>query len=238
LVNIEADGGRGLAKISCVICTYNEAKRIEHILGVVIGHPALDEVIVVNDGSTDETENLLRSYHAVRFISYPQNQGKTYALARGIEAARNDLVMLLDADLSGVTPGNIEALAKAVTSGKADVSISLRRNSLVLYRLIGIDFVSGERVIPRNLVRDSLLEMEGLPRWGGEVFINRLMIARRLRIAVVRWPNVLNVRKYRKAGMWHGFLEELGMIRDAMRVISPLGIIRQNIELLTLAVRQ
>jgi glycosyltransferase involved in cell wall biosynthesis len=223
-----------IAKISCVICAYNEAGRIRNILDVAIAHPSLDEVIVVNDGSTDETEELLRSYPAVRIISYALNRGKTYALTCGINAAQNDLVMLLDADLSGVTPENIEALAEAVTSGNADVSMSLRRNSLALFRLIGIDFVSGERVIPRSLVQGALPEMERLPRWGGEVFMNQLIIARRMRVAVVSWPNVLNVRKYRKVGMWRGFLEEVGMIHDALSVVSPLGALRQSLELLAL----
>ena len=222
------------AKISCVICAYNEAGRIRNILDVALAHPSLDEVIVVNDGSTDATEELLRSYHTVRLISYALNQGKTYALTRGINAAQNELVMLLDADLSGVTPENIGALAEAVTSGNADVSLSLRRNSLALFRLIGIDFVSGERVIPKSLVRGVLPEMERLPRWGGEVFINQLIIARRMRVAVVSWPNVLNVRKRRKVGMWRGFLEEVDMIRDALSVVSPLSALRQSLELLAL----
>jgi glycosyltransferase involved in cell wall biosynthesis len=223
-----------IPKISCVICAYNEAGRISNILDVAVAHPSLDEVIVVNDGSTDATEELLRSYHTVRAISYALNRGKTYALTRGINAARNELVMLLDADLSGVTPENIGALAEVVTSGNADVSMSLRRNSLALFRLIGIDFVSGERVIPKSLVRGALPEMERLPRWGGEVFMNQLIIARRMRVAVVSWPNVLNVRKYRKMGIWRGFQEEAEMIRDALLVVSPLGALRQSLELLAL----
>jgi glycosyltransferase involved in cell wall biosynthesis len=222
------------AKTSCVICTYNEAERIRDMLDVVIGHPSLDEVIVVNDGSTDETEELLQAYPRVRVISYAANRGKTYALARGIDAAQNDLVMLLDADLVGITPENIEALAEAVTSGNADVSISLRGNSLTLFRLIGIDFISGERVIPKSLLRDLLTEMERLPRWGGEVFMNQQIVSRRMRVTVVRWPNALNVRKYRKVGMLRGFLEEVSMIRDALQVVTPYCALRQMFELVEL----
>jgi len=47
----------------------------------------------------------------------------------------------------------------------AQVSISLRRNSLALYRLLGLDFVSGERVIPAWMVAESDEAMERLPRW-------------------------------------------------------------------------
>jgi glycosyltransferase involved in cell wall biosynthesis len=220
--------------ISCVVCAYNEEARISHILDAVVGHPALSEVIVVNDGSTDATENLLRRYPSVRTISYAQNHGKTYAMGRGVEAASGGHIMLLDADLTGVTARDIDALAAPVTSGRADVSISLRRNSLWLYRLMGLDFVSGERVLPAALLAEGARAMTSLPRWGAEAYLNDMVVQRRLRIAVVDWPGVFNIRKHQKVGLVRGALEELRMSADAMRVLSPLGVARQYLTMLGL----
>ncbi|MGI8840480.1 MAG: glycosyltransferase family 2 protein [Caulobacteraceae bacterium] len=224
----------GRKRISCVVCAYNEEDRIRNILDAVDGHPALAEVIVVNDGSTDRTEALLRTYSDVRVISYAPNRGKTYALSRGIAAAKGDWLMLLDADLAGVTAADIDALADPVVSGQAEVAISLRQNSLGIYRRMGLDFVSGERVIPTALLRGVIGEMQALPRWGGEAFMNERIIAAGHGVAVVKWPAVVNVRKYRKLGRWRGFLSELAMIRDALGVISPWGVVRQNFGLLRL----
>ena len=142
--------------ISCIVCAYNEADRIRNILDVIHCHPALTEVIVVNDGSTDDTEALIRKYPTIRVLTHTPNRGKTYALSRGIAAARCDHLMLLDADLVGIKPADIDALAAPVMRGEADVSISLRSNSLWLYRQIGIDFVSGERVVPRRLIESAV----------------------------------------------------------------------------------
>jgi glycosyltransferase involved in cell wall biosynthesis len=230
-------GGRGPARISCIVCAYNEADRIRNILEAVYRHPALLEVIVVNDGSTDATEALLKGYPEIRVLSYSPNRGKTYALTQGISAAKGEHLMLLDADLAGVTAPDIQALIDPVASGRADVSISLRSNSLALYRLIGLDFVSGERILPAWMLADAIPAMERLPRWGGEAFINDLIIRNGLSIAVVDWPRVFNVRKYSKVGFVRGLFAELSMVGDAVRVLSPWGAVRQNLQLLKLVRR-
>jgi glycosyltransferase involved in cell wall biosynthesis len=221
-----------LRGISCIVCAYNEADRIRNILDVIVGHPTLGEVIVVNDGSTDETEALIRSYPTIRVLTHTPNRGKTYALSRGIAAARYDHLMLLDADLAGITAADIDALAAPVMRGEAEVSISLRSNSLWVYRQLGLDFVSGERVVPKWLLQSAVAAMQKLPRWGGEVFMNEIFIRHGCRIAVVRWRRVLNIRKYQKVGAWRGALAEAKMIADATRVLTPLGLITQNLKLL------
>ena len=227
-----------LRGVSCVVCAYHEADRIRNILDVIVGHPALTEVIVVNDGSTDATLALLASYPSVRVLSHSPNRGKTYALSRGIEAARCEYLMLLDADLAGVTPADIDALAAPVMRGEAEVSLSLRRNSLWVYRRFGLDFVSGERVAPKRLLVGAVEAMRRLPRWGGEVYMNEIFIRESCRIAVVKWPRVLNIRKYEKTGLWRGALAEAKMIADATRVLTPVGLLRQNLQLLKLVNRR
>jgi glycosyltransferase involved in cell wall biosynthesis len=221
-----------------VVCAYNEADRIRNILDVIVGHPALSEVIVVNDGSTDATAALLCRYPQIRVLSHSPNRGKTYALSRGVAEARHEYLMLLDADLSGVTPADIDALAAPVMRGEADVSISLRSNSLWVYRRMGLDFVSGERLVPRRLLADAVETMQRLPRWGGEVFMNELFIAEGCRISVVKWSRVVNIRKYEKTGVWRGALAEFSMITDAVSVLTPYGVVRQHLDLLKLVNRR
>src|SRR5687768_14289316 len=115
--------------ISCVICAYNEAGRIGAVLDAVANHPLLDEVIVVDDGSAAGTAATVRARDGVSLISPWPNGGKTRALARGVAAAKGRYIMLLDADLDGLTGAAVDQLAAPVLAGRAGASISLRGDS-------------------------------------------------------------------------------------------------------------
>jgi glycosyltransferase involved in cell wall biosynthesis len=222
--------------ISCIICAYNEAPRIGQVLAVAAAHPALGEVIVVDDGSTDGTPDIVKRFPSVRLIARATNGGKSAAMVDGIAAARGDLLMLLDADLKGLAAEHISALAAPVIAGRAEVSISLRQNSLAIFRAIGLDFVSGERVVKKALLQEAVVQIRALPRFGIEVFMNRLIINRRLRIAVTHWPQVTQARKTEKLGYWRGVRAEWRMISDLLRVVYPLALISQTVRLSRLRV--
>jgi glycosyltransferase involved in cell wall biosynthesis len=188
----------------------------------------------VDDGSTDNTSEIVRNFPSVKLISYIENQGKSYAMATGVAKAKYDLLMLLDADLKGLQYEDITALAAPVLSGNANISLSLRHNSLWIYRAIGLDFVSGERVLHKELLCGTLKEIFDLPRFGIEVYINSQVIRRRLSIAVANWPNVTQSRKTEKLGYWKGCLAEWRMICDLFKVSYPYVLILQTYQMLML----
>ena len=222
--------------ISCIICAYNEQDRIVRVLRAVVGHPLIDEIIVINDGSTDLTEARAKTFPGVSVVTIHPNGGKTQALTCGITMAKSEYLMLLDADLVGISKESIDRLAQPVLSGQADTTISMRGDTLPLYRTLGIDFISGERVLPRAMFSAAFDEMSRLPRWGGEVFINELIIAQRLRVSVVDWHEVFHTPKGEKVGSKRaGAKQEWNMFQDMVHVLSPFGIIRQHWGLMRLA---
>ena len=222
-------------KISCVICAYNEAPRIANVLSVITKHPLIDETIVVDDGSTDTTAEKLLIYTEVSIITHDTNKGKSYAIATGITHARNDLVMLLDADLIGLTIEDITRLVEPIIAGNADVSMSLRQNSFRIHKLLKLDFTTGERVFSKSLVANHLDDIRSLPAFGFEIFMNRLLINCRNRIKVVQWTNVSHARKKEKLGFWRGLVAETQMVVQISKILSLREIIQQNRALLALA---
>ena len=222
------------APISCIVCALNEGPRIGAVLAVATAHPLIAEVIVVDDGSTDDTARVAASFPNVRLISHTRNQGKSKAVATGVAAARHDLLMLLDADLKGLQVDDLTALARPVLEGNAAVSLSLRRNSLALFRWVGIDFVSGERVVDRRLLADVLQDIHALPRFGIEVFMNKRIIAARLPVAIADWRAVTQSRKTEKRGWWRGTVAEWRMVFDLMDAVYPLELLTQTMHLAVL----
>lgn len=206
--------------VSCVIPAFNEAPRIEAVLRSVVGHPAIDEVVVVDDGSSDGTAEVAARVPGARLIALPQNRGKSWAVSVGIEAARHDHIMLLDSDLIGLGPEALDALIAPVRAGRSDMSISLRGNSPWPWRAIGLDYISGERVVPKRLL-GAPEALRALPRFGLEVDMNRRLIAERARIAVVRWPEVASPWKGAKRGRWEGVKADVRMLGDMFRTIPP-----------------
>lgn len=205
-------------RVSCVIPAFNEAPRIATVLASVVGHPLIDEVIVVDDGSDDGTAEAARSVPGARILVHDENHGKSWAVATGIDAARHDLILLIDSDLIGLTEDDLSALIAPVRDGLADVSISLRGNAPRLWQMIGLDYISGERVVPKDLIgpTDAL---RALPRFGLEVAMNEHLIAAHARIAVIRWPEVESPWKGTKRGPWEGVKADAKMLGDMFDTI-------------------
>jgi glycosyltransferase involved in cell wall biosynthesis len=89
-------------KLSVIIPVYNEHETVQQILDRVLSTPLDLDVVVVDDGSTDGTHDVLRSYQSdprIQVLSHQDNQGKGAAIRTGIEHTRGDLVLIQDADL-------------------------------------------------------------------------------------------------------------------------------------------
>lgn len=213
-------------RIACLIPAYNEAPRIATVLAAVENHPMLTGVLVIDDGSNDGTAEIAQRFVA-QVVRTPGNLGKTRALAFGLRQISADYVLLLDADLVGLTAADISALLRPVIEGRAGASISLRGNAPRTWRVLGIDYISGERVFPTALLTGHLAQLDALPRFGFEVFLNRLLIAADMPVAIVPWPAVASPSKASKRGWLAGIKADIAMMADIFHTITPLESLRQ-----------
>lgn len=112
--------------LSIVIPCYNEAKVIKKNIDIISSYlkAKIDfELIVVNDGSKDNTYEVIKNIAGIKAITYEKNGGKGFAVKKGIEAARGEYVLFMDADLST----NLASIDLALTHiNSADIVIASR----------------------------------------------------------------------------------------------------------------
>ncbi|MCK4961271.1 MAG: glycosyltransferase family 2 protein, partial [Anaerolineales bacterium] len=131
-------------KLSIVMPVYNEHATIEEILSRVEAVGLADEIVIVDDGSTDGTRELLHElaskYPITNLIMHQHNQGKGAAVRTGIQAARGELILIQDADLE-YDPRDYPTLLKPIEEGVADVVYGSRflgapRRSTMFWHMI------------------------------------------------------------------------------------------------------
>ncbi len=108
-------------KVSVIIPAFNEEDTVARVVEVVKKAKYVDEIIVVNDGSSDNTaEEALKAGAIV--IDHVENKGKGEALWTGYNQAECDIIAFIDADIHNLTSKKVEAMIEPILSGKTEIT--------------------------------------------------------------------------------------------------------------------
>ena len=110
--------------ISIIIPTYNRADMLARILPTYLETQAVGEIIIVDDGSSDQTASVVEEFSSrdsrIRFLRHPRNLGRTTARNHAIEQAKGDLILNSEDDLA-LSPGSLETLHEHMLKTGADM---------------------------------------------------------------------------------------------------------------------
>ncbi len=231
-------------KYSIIIPAYNESQRITATLDKVLAHLAQEkwdaEVLVVNDGSRDDTADIIRGYAAkhssVRLVENPGNRGKGYSVRNGMQQAQGEVLLFSDADLSSPIY-EARKLFEALDAG-ADVAIGSRwlasetqterqplyrqffgrLFNLMLRVVLGLPFKDtqcGFKAFNRRAA-DAIFPKQRIERWGFDPEL--LFLAKKFgfttREVPVEWA--------------HDERSKISPIRDGLAIFSEMLRIRWN----------
>ena len=107
-------------KVSIVIPAFNEVQTIAEVLRRIAAADVDAEIVVIDDGSTDGTRDVLQSRHGVTVIFHERNAGKGAAIRTGLGYVTGEVVIIQDADLE-YSPQDYPALLAPILAGHADV---------------------------------------------------------------------------------------------------------------------
>jgi dolichyl-phosphate beta-glucosyltransferase len=226
------------ATYSIILPAYNERARIAGTLDRILAHAAERswnvEVIVVNDGSTDDTAAMVRDYAAkhrvLRLLENPGNRGKGYSVRNGMLRATGDILLFSDADLSSPIE-EADKLFSAIANG-ADIAIGsrwvdprlqIRRQplhrrlfgrifNLALRIILGLQYKDtqcGFKAFTRRSAQD-IFPLQKIERWGFDPEI--LYLAKKFGFTVSEVPVAWSHREGTR----------IHPLRDGIRMFSEL----------------
>ncbi len=106
--------------VSAIVPAFNEEKTVFNVISILHSLSVINEVICINDGSTDSTKEILGKFQdnkKVKVINLDKNKGKGNALAVGIKHSKGDILLFIDADLINLTENHIHSLLKPLLQG-------------------------------------------------------------------------------------------------------------------------
>ncbi|HVH87152.1 MAG TPA: dolichyl-phosphate beta-glucosyltransferase [Terriglobales bacterium] len=230
---------------SIIVPAFNEAERIaaslQHILDYIAESQWSAEIIVVNDGSSDNTaavvQEFSRSNPMIRMLENPGNRGKGYSVRNGMMNSSGQILLFTDADLSSPIE-EAEKLFAVIERGDADVAIGSRylqselqtrkqplhrrmmgrAFNLALKTILGLSYVDtqcGFKAFSRKAVSTIFPHMK-IQRWGFDPEI--LFLARRYGVRVAEVP----------VSWAHDHRSKISPLRDGTRMLTELMRIRLN----------
>jgi glycosyltransferase involved in cell wall biosynthesis len=223
--------------VSVVIPAFNEAVRIEATVAAARCLPGAAEVIVVDDGSADDTAQVAARAGASRVVRHARNRGKARAMESGADAASGrGLLLFLDADL-GPTAAEAGALLRPVQAGEADMSVAAfpvvpgrggGRGIVVRLARWGIRAATG-RTVAAPLSGQRCLTLEAFARarplaagFGVETALTIDVLRAGLRVVEV--PTTMDHRV--TGDDWAARRHRARQLRDVVRALAPRLLLR------------
>lgn len=141
--------------ISCVVSAYNEALTISKVIETLLEVKSIDEIIVVDDGSTDNTKAKLETFgNKIIVCSHETNLGKGTAVVTGVLASSGDTIMMCDADLTNLAVDHIDNLIKTFINGSYGLVLAARENNVGIGYIAGK--LTGERIFKKKVIMPYL----------------------------------------------------------------------------------
>ena len=181
-------------KISAIVPVYNESPYLDEVISNLVKIKCIDEFICINDGSTDNSLEILNKFNnKITIVTYEKNKGKGFAVAQGLKVTNGEIVVLLDADITDYSKEHILDLCNPLVNNKLRFTIGLFPS---YKEIIKIKSISGLRAYYKNDIFHLVKELEKSTKYGIDPILN--MKLKHLKHDYIKIPRVNHISKYQK----------------------------------------
>ena len=217
--------------VDCILPIYNEQNRVLGVVEKLLEVPQINQIICVDDGSTDNTpQQLERVFNQhpeqIRTVALAANTGKADAVKQGLQLVEAEHVLMFDADVHNLFSEELkEGIEVYLTDEQIRMLLFCEINELAISRLLRFNIVfSGNRLMRADdLQQVFMLEPE---RYQLETAINHYFSRFKQSVFYYNY-SALNTHKIKKVGHIEGLKRELAMYKDVIEFAGPLEIIKQ-----------
>jgi glycosyltransferase involved in cell wall biosynthesis len=198
-------------QVAVIVPAMNEEERIGAVLRAIVGCKLANEIIVVDDGSSDATSSVAAKYPNVRVLRLSVNRGKGGAMLEGARATRAGILTFVDADLAGLRSDHVDRIIAPLLADECDMCVGIFRGGKVWSDAAQrvSPYLSGQRALRRELF--EAVPFIGELRMGVEVALNLAARRRKARILRVVLRGVSNCYQEKKRGLVKGTTARLRM---------------------------
>ena len=137
-------------KTTAIICAFNEETTIKDVILFVSEVKSVNEIIVVNDGSKDATEKIIKEIKQkveLKDIHYEENKGKGHAMAVGVENTSNEIIVFIDADQTNIVSDYIDQITSPLLKNEYDMVLGYSTVNIINKDINPLKILTGERAV-------------------------------------------------------------------------------------------
>ncbi len=217
-----------LPHVSIIIPAFNEAKTIGEVVGISKNCELVGEIIVVDDGSNDNTAEVARAAGAeVAVLSL--NRGKAQAMGAGVRMAKNEIICFLDADLKNFSVEILRKIIEPVLSRRYDMYAVIfgRRLWGLNWLTPRLPIISGNRALRKEVWQ--LAPEEYKIKFQIEIALNYFARRAKKKCGAESYPGFSQSIKEEKYGLIDCLWRRIKMSWDVIKIFTRLYII-ENIK--------
>lgn len=201
-----------MPRVAAIVPAFNEQETLVDVVTVLKSTGTIDEVLVVSDGSTDETVRISRSL-GVKTIHLHQNYGKAMAMAIGVAHTDAPVLVFVDGDILNLSEYLLGQLIEPVVSGRSEMCIGIRHRGWLIdfFHARTGPLLSGIRCVKREVF--EAVPDEYLQGFTVETALNWACRRLGLRTTTVVLCNLRHMVKERKRGLAAGARARYEMFR-------------------------